>query len=233
MLHRARQLAHPHTLALALCFASVLHRWMGRAAETLVLSAETIAVSREHGFPVWLAAGEMTHGWAQVRQGGNETGIVELQSSIAGMRVAIRGISVVFLSALVEAYVALGRPAEALAVIADAMDDVDRSGDGHFTAELWRLQGECRLMLSSGNRAEAADCFARALGLSRRQNSTVLELRAAMSLARHFKDVKPLAEVYSRFDEGFDSPDLVEAAGLVEPESLSCAPSGLPDGAAA
>lgn len=233
MLHRARQLAHPHTLALALCFASVLHRWMGRAAETLVLSAETIAVSREHGFPVWLAAGEMTHGWAQVRQGGNETGIVELQSSIAGMREAIRGISVVFLSALIEAYVALRRPAEALAVIADAMDDVDRSGDGHFTAELWRLQGECRLMLSSGNRAEAADCFARALGLSRRQNSTVLELRAAMSLARHFKDVKPLAEVYSRFDEGFDSPDLVEAAGLVEPESLSCAPSGLPDGAAA
>lgn len=221
MLKRARKLTHPHTLGLALCFASVLHRWLNKPAETLSLSAETIAVSRQHDFSVWLAAGEITHGWALAMQGKQE-GIAELDSGIAGMRVAIGGISVVFLSALVEAFVHLKVYDEALGVIAEAQADATSTGDSHFTAELHRLMGECLLALSPPDAAQAESCFGQALAVSRRQRANSLELRAAISMARLWQqqgkreDARHLLEnTYHKFSEGFDTPDLQEAAKLL------------------
>ncbi|HEX8961461.1 MAG TPA: AAA family ATPase [Rhodocyclaceae bacterium] len=215
MLERARKLAHPHTLALALCFASVLHRWLDKPLETLKLSEETISVSREHGFPVWLAAGEMTHGWALVKQGRRDQGIAELNSSIDGMRAAIRGISVVFLSALVEAYLHAGMAAAALESAEEALAEAAATTDGHFTAEVHRLRGECRLRLSPLSHAEAKEDFLRALALGRRQGARTLELRAGMSLAAHFGEKQWLAGVRESFTEGFKTPHLVQADGLL------------------
>lgn len=183
MLDRARALKHPHTLALALCFAAVLHRWLDRPAETLALGAETIAVSAQHGFPVWLAAGEMTHGWALVRQGRAAQGLVELRASIARMRMAIGGLSVVFLSALVEAFVFLHQPDAALEIIAEAFSDIRQTGDGHFTAELYRLQGECLLARSGDDRSAGIACLETALDLSRRQGARAIEQRVLKSMA--------------------------------------------------
>lgn len=181
MLDRARMLNHPHTLALALCFAAVLHRWLDQPAETLALGAETIVVSQQHGFPVWLAAGEMTHGWALVRQGESGQGLAELHSSIVRMRMAIGGLSCVFLSALVEAHVFLRQTDAALEVIAEAFRDIQKTGDGHFTAELYRLQGECLLMRGGDDRSAAAACLGSALDLSRKQRAKAIERRVLKS----------------------------------------------------
>ena len=141
MLARARELDHPHTLALALCFASVLHRWLGKPQETLALSTEQIAVSTQYGLSVWLAAGQMTHGWARVMLGDGE-GIVELETSVAGMKKAIGGISVVFLSALAEALVHLGERKKALAVVEESLGEAERTGDGHYLSELQRMRDD-------------------------------------------------------------------------------------------
>lgn len=183
MLARARELDHPHTLALALCFAAVLHRWLGDVDATLALGAETREVSKRHGFLVWLAAGEMTHGWALARQGRKE-GIAEIQSSIAGMKMAIGGISVVFISALAEAYYHLGMHREALAALAEAQAEVQRTGDGHYTAEVLRLEGECLLRVSNSNAARARACFEQALAISRKQGAESLQRLASASLER-------------------------------------------------
>lgn len=142
MLARARELNHPHTLALALCFTSVLHRWLDKPDETLTLSTEQIAVSTQYGLSVWLAAGQMTHGWARARIGDSE-GILELETSVAGMKKAIGGISVVFISALAEALVHLGMHSKALVAVEEAFAEADRTGDGHFLARLHRLKAQC------------------------------------------------------------------------------------------
>ena len=142
MLARARELNHPHTLALALCFASVLHRWLDKPDETLTLSTEQIAISTQYGLSVWLAAGQMTHGWARAKVGDSE-GIGELETSVAGMKKAIGGISVVFISALAEALAHLGLRPKALAAIEEAFEEADRTGDGHFLAQLHRLKVQC------------------------------------------------------------------------------------------
>ena len=59
--------------------------------------------------------------------------------------------------------------------------------------------------------------------MARRQQAKALELRAALSLARLWQGQgqraaarQLLAEIYSWFTEGFDTPDLQEARGLLE-----------------
>ena len=80
------------------------------------------------------------------------------------------------------------------------------------------------------NRAEIAEpdresgsYFQRALAVARQQQAKSWELRAAMSLARLWRDQgKPqqarelLAPVYGWFTEGFDTLDLKEAKALLE-----------------
>jgi predicted ATPase len=70
--------------------------------------------------------------------------------------------------------------------------------------------------------AEAEQCFRRALDVAGRQQAKSLELRAAMDLSRLWQARGDRAEargvlapVYAWFTEGFDTPDLRDAAALL------------------
>ena len=63
----------------------------------------------------------------------------------------------------------------------------------------------------------------RALAVARQQNAKFWELRAAMSMARLWRDQGKrseardlLAPILEWFNEGFDLPDLMEAKALLE-----------------
>ena len=71
--------------------------------------------------------------------------------------------------------------------------------------------------------AKAQQFFERAIEVARKQQAKSWELRAAMSLARLWRDQgKPqqarelLAPVYGWFTEGFDTRDLKEAKALLD-----------------
>jgi predicted ATPase len=71
--------------------------------------------------------------------------------------------------------------------------------------------------------ARAQAYFERALTVARQQQAKSWELRAAMSLARLWRDQgkvqqgrELLAPVYGWFTEGFDTRDLKEAKALLE-----------------
>ena len=80
------------------------------------------------------------------------------------------------------------------------------------------------MLLSVGpHSAKAETYFDRALTIARQQQAKSWELRAAMSLARLWRDQgKPqqarelLAPVYGWFTEGFDTLDLKEAKALLD-----------------
>jgi hypothetical protein len=95
---------------------------------------------------------------------------------------------------------------------------------GCYTPEVLRVKGE-RFLKQRGFAAagEAEAQFERALLTARSQGALAWELRAAMSLARLWRDqqrIGPahhlLSEIYGRFTEGFATADLVAARTLLE-----------------
>jgi predicted ATPase len=73
-----------------------------------------------------------------------------------------------------------------------------------------------------GRRDEAEECLDQALTVAQVQNARLLELRAAISMARLKRDLGKredvrdlLASIYGWFTEGFDTLDLKETKVLL------------------
>jgi predicted ATPase len=89
--------------------------------------------------------------------------------------------------------------------------------------EIGRVAGEIALKSPQPDAAKAQEYFERALAVARQQQAKSWELRAAMSLARLWRDQgkvqqarELLAPVYGWFTQGFDTRDLKEAKALLE-----------------
>ena len=85
------------------------------------------------------------------------------------------------------------------------------------------MAGEIALMSPQPYAATPESYFERALTVARQQQAKSWELRAAMSMARLWRDQGKLDEarglltpVYNWFTEGFDTRDLKEAKALLE-----------------
>ena len=81
----------------------------------------------------------------------------------------------------------------------------------------------CRRDRLLAPRAEAEECFRRAIEVASGQQATSLALRAAISLnrllgsgERRTEGQAVLRDLRGRFTEGFDAPDLLEAAALLD-----------------
>ena len=105
--------------------------------------------------------------------------------------------------------------------ISEAMDAVAASREKWWEAEVHRITGEITLMERDAAKAEA--CFERALAVAREQHAKSWELRAAMSMARLWREQgkrdearELLAPVYGWFTEGFDTLDLKQAKALLD-----------------
>ena len=124
---------------------------------------------------------------------------------------------------LAKAYADLSQFDEASRYIAEAMTPVDTAKERWWEADIYRMAGEIALMSSEPDAARAEAYFEGALAVARQQQAKSWELRAAMSMARLWRDQgKPqqgrelLAPVYGWFTEGFDTLDLREAKALLE-----------------
>jgi tetratricopeptide (TPR) repeat protein len=114
-----------------------------------------------------------------------------------------------------------GQIEEAVTLLDEALHIVERTGERWFAAELNRDKG--RLLLRQGRREAAEELYRKALSIAREQEAKLWELRAAMSLARLWRDQgcdaearELLAPVYGWFSEGFATPDLKEAKTLLD-----------------
>jgi predicted ATPase len=114
-----------------------------------------------------------------------------------------------------------GQIKEALSLLDDALQIVERTGERWLEAELYRHKG--RLLLRQGHSEAAEELYRKALSIAEEQEAKFWELRAAASLARlrrdqgrHSEARDLLAQVYGWFTEGFDTPDLKEAKALLD-----------------
>jgi hypothetical protein len=88
---------------------------------------------------------------------------------------------------------------------------------------LHRIRGEILLKRDPANTASAEEAFLTAIAIAQQQKARSFELRAAMSMARLWRDQgkrdgarELLAPIYGWFTEGFDTLDLKEAKALLD-----------------
>jgi class 3 adenylate cyclase/predicted ATPase len=219
----ARETGQASTLLYALQQAGFLYILWGNYAAANALADELIALADERGAPVWKALGTALRGYFFVLTGRASDAVRAITSGITLLRST--GATLYeprHLWHLAMAYAELGQLDDARRCIDEAIDKVEGSKEKWCEAEVVRIAGEIALKSLVPDTEKAEAYFDRALAVARQQQSKSWELRAAMSLARLWRDQgKPqqarelLAPVYGWFTEGFDTLDLKEAKALL------------------
>lgn len=204
-----------YSLAYSQTQLAVLHQLRHEEEPALEWADEAISIAARQGYPYRRAVGQVMRGWALARLGEWQKGVRELQEGLNGCAAAGAELDRPYhLALLAEANLAAGRPAEAEAVLDAALARIEPAPAFFYLAEIYRLRGvaalECR------HAPEIAEQWlARSRDAARAQSALSLELRAALALAdlaaqrgEAGRGREQLAEVCSRFTEGFETPDL-------------------------
>jgi predicted ATPase len=216
-----RELPHPFSLAFAPNLAAQLCM-LRREWHAVQEYAEVAnALSTEQGFALFLAMGTWRRGVALVKQG-HEEGMALMRQGATATQSTGASKKLFLLLYDAEVSQAMGRNAEGLNILAEALALVDKTGERNYEAELHRLKGELLLQQHADNQAEAETCFHHAISIAQSQQAKSWELRAATSLARLWQQQGKrqeaydlLAPVYNWFTEGFDTVDLQSAKALL------------------
>jgi predicted ATPase/class 3 adenylate cyclase len=218
----AQELRDSLSLAWALMTRAQVHQVM-REVQPALEAAET-AIVRAEGYPNVLLWAQIVRGWAMAELGKADEGVRQIREAISDVSAGPGEFwSTYFLAQLAEACGKADRVGEALRAIAEALEFIQQNGERWWEAEILRLQGELLLRQNGSNVANAQSCFERAIRVAREQGARSLELRAVVSLIRLWQSQgneqrahSQLAELYSWFTEGFDTPDLKDAKTLLD-----------------
>lgn len=226
----AQKIAHPFGLAFALVSASMLRLLLQEPQSAQEFAEAAIMLSTEQGFPYYLAWATILCGSSLNEQDNVNDGIGEMTQGLAAYLATGAELShTYFLSLHAAAFGRIGRAADGLAVLADALTLVEKTGEHFHEAELHRLKGELILEQSGDrtpdpvDRAQAEACFQEAIAIAADQRAASLQLRAAMSLARLWRTQgktdeagRMLGRAYGVFTEGAETTDLRHARLLLD-----------------
>jgi predicted ATPase len=219
----AREIDQAATLMFALFYAGWSHIHCGDYTAASAELSEVVTLADEKGASFWKTLGRTVQGWLFALTGRAPDAVQMITFGINALRST--GVTVwmpMYLACLARAYAELDQFEEAWRCIREAMATIEASKEKWCQAEVNRMAGE--LALSREPDAASAEAyFERALALAREQQAKSWELRAAMSMARLWRDqrkrqeaYKLLAPVFSWFTEGFDTLDLKEAKALLD-----------------
>jgi class 3 adenylate cyclase/predicted ATPase len=220
----ARETGQAATLMYALTSANFVHVCCGNGAAATAEADELAALASEKGALLWKSHSIMAQGLALALTGKPSEAVPTINSGIAGWRSTGATLWIpLYTSNLAKAYAEVGRPDDAWRCIDDAITSVDTSKESWCEADVHRIAGEIALLAPQPDAAKAETHFARALTVARGQMAKSWELRAAMSMARLWRDQGKrqqahdlLAPVYGWFTEGFATRDLQHAKTLLD-----------------
>jgi predicted ATPase len=226
----AMQIRRPFSVAFTNLYAIVLMHFRHEYEEVRPRSEALIELSREHGLPFWLAAGQMCLARTIAGEGafcGDEaamtSGLAMLKAAVESL--AASGADLIYTFSfilLAEVYLTMKRTDECLRALDQIAQRVDQKDHRLLEVEVHRIRGEAILLRPDGA-TEAERCFRRAIEIGVRQGANSWRLRAATSLARLLLRTErrdearaALAPAYAEFTEGFDTSDLREAKAILE-----------------
>jgi DNA-binding SARP family transcriptional activator/class 3 adenylate cyclase/predicted ATPase len=222
-LRQARQLAHAPTLAQCLAFGAAQAAALENETRLAGYVQELRALTREHGYPQWSALVPVFEGQLQLMRGEAKAAITLLRKGLDARRAT--GVTLFnsnFTIPLAEALEKEGKSGEALALLDEQIVFVEETSEFWSAPGLHRLRGQLLLKGATPDFAGAQAEYLKAIDIARGQSAKLWELRAAVSLARLWRDQgRPaeardlLAPVYGWFTEGFDVLDLKNAKALL------------------
>ena len=220
----ARGVDHPFSLAYVLHHAGWVSYVSRRGDDGIRFGDECLSLSAEQGFPFWKALGMMSRGTGHMVAGRLDEALRVVEEALAAyLRTGSRKSLAEYHGFLAEIHWKAGRLEDASREVDDALAIADRSNSRCYEAELHRIKGEVARALDPSRESEAEACFEKSLEVARRQSARSWELRGAMSLGKLRRDQgrrddakQVLAEVYQRFDQGFETPDLLDARALLD-----------------
>jgi predicted ATPase len=222
-LEEGREIGHAASVMGALFYASLLDIWCNGHSAERKLVEELLVLAEENRTPFFTAMGTMQRGVVLAVTGDAEATVPVIEAGISQYRSTnSTWLTPWYLTRLAEVQAKLGRGDEAWQRIFEAFEEMEKGGEVQRQAEVNRVAGEIALLSPEIDAAKAERYFEKALAVARQQQAKSWELRAAISMARLWRDQgKPqqarelLAPVYGWFTEGFNTRDLKEAKALL------------------
>jgi predicted ATPase len=217
----ARETGHAASLMFALAVTSWTHIQRANYATANIQLDEVVGLAGEKGALYWKAQGTLEQGWLFALTGKASDAVDKIISGLTEWRSTGSTLLMPFnLSCLARAHAELGKFDDAWRCIGEAITTVETTQERLWQAEIHRMAGEIALLEPDAAKAEAH--FERALAVARGQQAKSWELRAAMRMARLWRDQGKrdeardlLAPIYGWFTEGFDTLDLKKAKALL------------------
>jgi class 3 adenylate cyclase/predicted ATPase len=203
---------------------ALLYLSRGAFSEALATADALVALSREQGFAQLLAHGMIFRAAAVSWLEEPTKAIPLLKDAIAarvatGSRVGHSGLSLHLVSASLRA----GEVETGLAVVAELLAYLERTGDRDVEALLWLGRGQLLLAGEKRDENEAELSLQKALVVARHQRTKLQELASATALAQLWQQqgkreaARELLEpIYAWFTEGFEVPVLRNARALLD-----------------
>jgi tetratricopeptide (TPR) repeat protein len=171
----------PFDLAYASCFAAMLDNIRGEPATAADAATTAVQISRDHGFGIWLLAGNMHLAIANGLLGNVSDAIAALTGSLETWRIGGAELNrPFFLASLAEFCGAMGRTDEALVLIDNAIEHAHSHEEHFYTALLHRIRGG--LLHKSGDSEAAQAALKTALDVARQQAAQGYELLILQSI---------------------------------------------------
>ncbi len=215
-------LSVPACTVYALACAMMIH-YARRDYETVRRTSQPlVAQATEGGFLLWAAQGRIYRGWVEAMTEDPEAGIAEMKAGLESYRMTGSDLMTPqFCLMMAEAQLRAGRPGGALGSISRGLRYVEESQEHVHEPELHRLRGE--IMIAQGATSAGEASLSKAIERAQAQQAKMLELRAALRLAklrreqgRNPEAAALLQPLYAWFQEGQDTPELREAGALLE-----------------
>jgi class 3 adenylate cyclase/predicted ATPase len=219
----ARDTGQAASLMFALFHAPTLQLLCGNYRVAAEGAEELCALAEEKSASLWKASGTVHQGCILAVTGRAREAVETLTAGIAAARSTGQNLfHPLYLSLLARAHADLGQFGDACRSIDQSMAAIETTKESWCESEVNRVAGEISLKSPEQDAGKAKAYFERALVVARNQQAKSWELRAAMSLARLWRDQGKrneardvLAPIYGWFTEGFDTLDLKEAKALL------------------
>jgi class 3 adenylate cyclase/tetratricopeptide (TPR) repeat protein len=179
------------TRAYVYCYAAWFAQLTEDSSQALSFAQQAVAIASRHNFETWLGAGALHMAGALAELGEFSTSLPIFEQGLTGWRNAGAVLFLpYFLGRYARALTRLGRTAEALNALAEALSIAETCGESCYLAELHRLQAEA-LSSQGAEPSLVVAALERARRTATEQGATAFEQRARGASAPSAAQVSP------------------------------------------